>query len=274
MNKKNIFIGFLLLFFIVGFKPVVNKEDVFSQATQIRSFLPRENSKPLVLELSSLPEKEKFVYKAKFLGLSIGTFIIMNNGKRELNGKEVYCFELTVKTPAFFSLLFKPKDRYVSYMDAKDLVVIRHEEYIKKGELIESAVDFDYKDLTATYKNFINLKESTVKIPTKLLDGLSGIFYIRMMPLELGDTVDLNIYADQIIYNYVGLVSSKTKVTLPIYGKKDAYHFKPYLFLEGKQVKKISAEAFFSGSIPSKVLRATLKTILGKVNVILVEGYE
>lgn len=225
-------------------------------------------------KLSSLPDQEKLIYKAKFLGISIGTFIIMNNGKTMLNGQEALCFELKVKTLPFFSILFKTKSRYVSYMDTQKFVVLRHEEYVKGGDLLESAVDFDYKDLTATYKNFINNQESTIKIPDKLLDVLSGGFYLRMIPLELGGTADLNIYADQKIYNYTGVLSSKTNVNLPNYGKQDAYYFKPSLFLDGKEVKKISAEIFFSTTAPTKTLSAALKTRLGKVHVVLVEGYK
>ncbi|MFA5088160.1 MAG: DUF3108 domain-containing protein [Candidatus Omnitrophota bacterium] len=260
MNKIFVFISCLLLCIL--------------PAGGINASVPQEPGKPFVCNLSSLAEKEKLVYKAKFLGISIGTFIIINNGKMMLNGQEAYCFELKVRTLPFFSILFKTKARYVSYLDAQEFVVLRHEEYVKGGTLLESAVDFDYKNFTATNKNFINHQENTVKIPDKILDVLSGSFYLRMMPLALGDKVDLNIYADQRIYNYTGRLSSKIKVHVPHHGKQDAYPFKPYLFLDGKQVIKISAEVFFSTTTPRKALRATLKTLLGNVNVILVEGYE
>lgn len=260
MNKKIIFIGCLLL--------------CFFQAGPIKGSVAQGPLKTFVPRLSSLPDQEKLVYKAKFLGISIGTFIITNNGKMTLNGKEAYCFELKVRTLPFFSVLFKTKARYFSYMDTQEFVILRHEEYVKGGALLESAVDFDYKNLMATYKNFINRQEHTVKIPDKLLDVLSGSFYLRMMPLELGDTVSLPIYADQKIYDYTGSLSSKTEVNLPKHGKQDAYYFKPYLFLDGKEIKKISAEVFFSTTTPRKALRAALKTLLGKVHVVLVEGYE
>ena len=274
MNRKTFLIGCLLLCFLPNCTAATTKEDILTQARKIKAAAPAEPPEAPVVKLSPLSEKEKLVYKAKFLGISIGTFIIMNNGKTTFNGQEAYCFELNVKTLPFFSILFKTKARYVSYMDTQELVVLRHEEYVKGGALLESAVDFDYKNLTAAYKNFIDHQESTVKIPNKLLDVLSGGFYLRMMPLELGDTVDLNIYADQKIYNYTGVLSSKTKVNLPNYGKQDAYSFKPYLFLDGKEIKKISAEIFFSTTAPTKTLRASMKTLLGKVHVVLVEGYE
>ena len=95
-----------------------------------------------------------------------------------------------------------------------------------------------------------------------------------MLPLGIGDTVDLNVYADEKIYNYTGLLSSKIKVSVPHYGKQDAYAFKPELSLNGEKIKKVSAEIFFSATAPTKPIHAVLRSRFGNVNVVLVEGYE
>lgn len=265
-----------MLCVVLGCKSITTtQEDLLFKARQIKASAPsetQEERETIVPQVSLLPDQETLVYRAKFIGLSIGTFVITNNGKMMLGGREAYYFEIKVRTLPFFSLLFKTKARYVSYMDAQELVVLRHEEYIKGGDVLESTVDFNYQDLTATYQNVITHQERTVKIPGKLLDPLSGGFYLRTLPLKLGDTVELNIYADQKIYKYTGLLSSKTTVDVPKYGKQEAYRFDPYLFLDGEQIKKISAKLFFSTTTPTKTLRASLKTLLGDVHVVLVEG--
>lgn len=274
MRKQVILIGCLFLCSLLSCKSVVTKDDLVFRSREIKGSISQEPGQDVVPERLSALDQETLIYKAKFLGLSIGTFILTNHGKMLVNGKDAYRFELQVKVMPFFSLLFKTKDRYVSYMDAQSLVVLRHEEYIKGGALLESAVDFNYKDLTAVYQNFITRQEHVVKIPGQLLDVLSGGFYLRMLPLELGDMVDLNIYADQKIYNFTGVLSSKATVSLAHHGTQAAYRFEPYLFLDGQQIKKISGDVFFSITKPAKVLRATLKTILGGVNVVLIEGPE
>jgi hypothetical protein len=86
--------------------------------------------------------------------------------------------------------------------------------------------------------------------------------------------VELNIYADEIIYNFIGLVRSKTILNLPVYGRKNAYMLKPYLFEKGVQVKNLSAESFFSTTVPRTPLRAVINTFLGGVSVALVEELE
>jgi hypothetical protein len=263
-GKNCIITGCLLLCLFSGPNAVTADEDPLSPSKELMA----------TALFSPLSDPEELVYKAVFLGLPIGKFTIANNGKMMLHGREVYRFELTVKTLPFFSIIFKTKNRYVSYMDAQELVVVRHEEYVKGGTLLESAIDFDYQELTATYRNFISGQENTLEIPEKLLDVLSGGFYLRMIPLALGDTVALNIHADGKNYHYTGRLAAETRVHLPKQGKQAAYRFDPQLFLDGQQIKKLSAEIFFSVTTPRKPLRATLNTLFGNVHVVLVDGYE
>jgi len=210
--------------------------------------------------------KERLVYKAKYLGIPFCEYIIQNNGTILLNGREAYSLEIVVKTNPVLEKLFKNNDHYVSYLDAKELVVLRHEEY-NKG-VLQSAVDFDYAQHVANYKNFINHTEKTTPIPDKVLDVISGGFYLRMAPWELGDTVEMNIYADEIIYNFIGLARSKAVFNQPPYGKQEVYLLKPYVFHNGDPVKDLSAEAFFSTGMFKVPLRAVLNTFLGGVAVV------
>ena len=222
----------------------------------------------------NLSEYERLVYKAKYLGIPIGEFIVQNNGRTFLNGHEAYSFELTVKTSVFFKKLFSTKDRYISYMDPKRFVVLRHEEYIDEGTKLESVIDFDYEAHTASYKNAIDQSERKIKIPDRVLDVLSGSFYLRMFQWGLGDTVEINLYADDILYNFLGLLHSKANVQLPTKVTHEAFLLKPYVFSDGKPIKKISAEVFFATTGTKKPLRAILKTPLGNVAVTLYEGFD
>ncbi|MCB9771889.1 MAG: DUF3108 domain-containing protein [Candidatus Omnitrophica bacterium] len=222
----------------------------------------------------NLSEYERLVYKAKYLGISIGEFIVQNNGKTILNGREAYSFELTVKTSVFFKKLFSTKDRYISYMDPKRFVVLRHEEYINEGTKLESIIDFDYETHMAFYKNVIDQSERKIKIPDRVLDVLSGSFYLRMFRWGLGDTVEINLYADDILYNFLGLLHSKANVQLPTKETHEAFLLKPYVFSDGKPIKKISAEVFLATTGTKKPLRAILKTPLGNIAVVLYEGFD
>jgi hypothetical protein len=107
-------------------------------------------------------------------------------------------------------------------------------------------------------------------IPDKILDTVSGIFYLRMIPWELGDTAEINIYQDEKIYDCIGLLQSRPTVKISSKDIQQANLLKPYAFLDGKQVKEASGEVYFSTSAPRKTLRAVLKTIFGSVYVVLI----
>ncbi len=271
MNKKLFLATCFGSCFFLGCATPIKKQDILRQAQEIKE--STHGKKESVLP-PALPEPEKLVYKAKYVGITIGEFILLNKGHTNFRGRHAYCLEVQVKTLPFFARLFNTKDRYVSYMDAQKFVVLRHEEYIKGGKFLESAVDFDYEHKIATYQNFVTHKGKTVPIPNQLLDVISGGFYLRIVPWHLGETVDLNIYADEKIYNYIGLLQSKTTVNLPPYGNQEAYLLKPYVFLNGKQITKVSADVYFSAPPCRKAMRAVLRCVLGSAAVVLSEGFQ
>jgi hypothetical protein len=276
-----------LLCFILGCSPAIKKEDIFIQAQHIKASIPKEQEispevlappepitqTPITLppQISEAQKEEQYTYKAKYLGFTIGEFILINRGQMIFNEKKVYCFEVIVKTTPFFAEIFKIKDRYVSYMDAEKFLVLRHEEYIEEGTRLESITDFDQQNHKAIYKNFVENRQRIDDIPDKTLDILCAGFYIRMLPLDLGDTVEFNIYAYDKVYNFLGLLHSKTQISMPSHAKQEVFLFRPYAFHNGIQIKKISGEVFLSNTSPRETLRANLKTPFGNVNVVLSE---
>ncbi len=292
MSKPYFLIFCLIFCFFAGCASVLKKEDVLLEARRIKAAsnveqkaipvvaqqptvvspitesVPNLTSAPLPIE-DIFSQPEKLIFKATYLGLPIGEFIMINSGKMMFNGKEAYCFEMIAKNLPFFTAIFGAKDHYISYMDAQKLVVLRHEEYIKGGNVLESVIDFDYENHIARYKNMLTGKIKTLPIPDKVLDVLCGGFYLRMLPLSPGDTSEFNLYADDQIYNFLGLLFSQQQITLPNKITYQAYLFKPYVFSNGKQIRKVSAEVLLSTSKNKKPLQAILKTPLGNVAVIL-----
>ncbi len=291
----------LAVSFLIGCTSVLKREDILLEAQKIKAasnpkpvettlIQPPLATPPVAQEIVAQPvsvprllplplpneqkliSKEKLIFKATYLGLPVGEFIMINNGKTMLNGKEVYCFEMIAKNLPFFTAIFGAKDHYISYMDAQKFIVLRHEEYIKGGNVLESIVDFDYENHQARTKNVLNGHVKTIPIPDKVLDVLSGGFYLRMLPLRLGDTSEFDLYADDKIYNFLGLLFSQQQITLPNKTTHDVYLFKPYVFFNGIQIKKVSAEVLLSTSEQKTPFKAILKSPLGNVSVILEQG--
>lgn len=281
MPKAKLLIFFLTLCSISSCTTVINKDDILSQAKQIKATitsetlktLPTVSPKPESVQ-SFLSKKEKLTFRAKYLGFSVGELFLINNGKQTQNGKEVYCFELISKTQVFFASIFKIKDRYISYMDTQTLNVVRYEEYGQNGKVLESTVDFDYENHQAFYKNQITGELRKIQIPNRMLDVLSGSYYLRSISWSLGDMAEFNLYTDDKVYNFIGLLFSQTQVTIPKHGKQNAYLLKPYMFIDSQQITKISTEVFFLTSGTQKPLQALLKTPSGNVSLVLTNVIE
>ncbi len=266
----------ICLCFLTGCSATVqNRDDIFKQSQKIKQANAiKEEVVDLKKPLLLLPESEELVYKAKYLGITVGEMRTKIVGKTQLRGVEVTHFEMTATTNAFFSKFFKVNDRFVAYMDVKNHRVLRHEEYRHEGGYNkEAVVDFYYDEGIAHFRNAVDNTEKKVKIPKEgVFDILGANYYFRMVPWELGDTVEFKLYVEEKIYGFVGLVKSKTKVHVHKQGRKEAYKFLPYAFLNGDEVKDGSAIAFFSTEEYRIPLRGMVKTpIFGSASISLHE---
>ena len=89
--------------------------------------------------------------------------------------------DIRARTNDFFSKFFEVRDRYESYMDTTELYSLRYEKHIREGKFKrDEAVDFDQSAHRATYK------DKVVPIPPRSQDVLSALYYIRALPLEVG----------------------------------------------------------------------------------------
>ena len=106
---------------------------------------------------SSLPEYEKLTYVVRWLGIQVGIITASINGMKEINGSKAYELEVTVKTNAFCSAIYKIDDKFVSYMDIKNFYTLRHEVYRREGRYKKDAVtNFDHIAKKAYFKNLID----------------------------------------------------------------------------------------------------------------------
>jgi hypothetical protein len=113
-----------------------------------------------------------------------------------------------------------------------------------------------------------------IEIPSKMLDVLSGSYYLRSIAWSLGDMAEFNLYTDDKVYNFIGLLFSQTQITIPKRSQQNAYLLKPYMFIDGQQITKVSTEVFFSTSETKKPLQALLKTPSGNVLLMLTNVIE
>ena len=196
---------------------------------------------------SSLPEYERLAYVVRWLGIQVGIITASINGIKEINGRKAYELEVTVKTNAFCSAIYKIDDKFVSYMDIENFYTLRHEVYRREGRYKKDAItDFNHTVKKAYFKNLIDKSEKVFDIPYGVQDTLSACYYFRLLPIAIGDKVEYAVCNNEDIYELFGVIESRDYIRLPRLGMKSAFFIQPYAQIKGEQVKKGRVSGYFS----------------------------
>lgn len=199
---------------------------------------------PLKLQLG-----EKLTYKVRWLGIDAGTIIAsIDPETKKINTRSAYKVEVIVKTSDFVSKIYRINDRFVSYIDVETLTTLRHEVKRSEGRYRKDAVtDFDKKNHTAYFKNFIDNSQKTFKIPEDTQDTLSACYYFRMLKLKLGDRIKYNVVNNEENYELFGVIEDKKFIKIKELGNFETFFIQPYAKVMGaEQVKKGKVSGYFT----------------------------
>lgn len=211
------------------------------------------------LDLSSvnsfreLPTGEKLTYTVKWLGIPVGTLTSSIKGTEDVGSRPAYVLEAVLRTNRFCSKIFPVNDRYVSYVDKRDLRVLRHEVYRREGRYKKDAVTvFDHASGKAYFRNLLDKSEKVFDIPEGVYDFLGAYYFFRSLPLKVGDKIRYTVSADEKNYQVVVMVKSQTALKLGRLGRKKALLIQPYVMREGKELKEGRAHGYYGleGSRP------------------------
>jgi len=193
-----------------------------------------------------LPKTEELVFKVKWLCIPVGTITARINGIKNINGRDAYEFIIIAKTNDFCSSIYRVDDRYISYVDVKEMYPLRHEVYRREGRYKkDAATDFDQVNHKAYFENFLNNTKKVVDIPPRVQDPVSMAYHFRLVPLRLGEMKKYSVYNNESVYQLYGLIDKKASIKTKNFGKKEVFHVQPYAKLKGEVVRKGTASAYF-----------------------------
>jgi hypothetical protein len=196
---------------------------------------------------SKLPEHEKLTYSIRWLGIPVGTITASIKGIKNINDRRAYELEVTAKTNAFCSAIYRIDDKFVSYMDAENFYTLRHEVYRREGRYQKDAIiDFDHENKKAYYQHLPGDSIKAIDIPYGVQDTLSACYYFRLLQVDIGNKIEYAVYNNEKIYQLFGIVESKDYIRVPGLGRKAAFYIQPYAQIEGEQVKKGRVGGYFS----------------------------
>lgn len=151
---------------------------------------------------------EKLEYAAKFSFLQLGTMTL--EVKDTITYRDIDCYVLSsiVTSNPSLRFLFSIHDTVEVYARTHDLLPFFYEEKINEGTYHNHAIlHFNQEDLSVTYGD-----SSAFDIVEDTRDVLTFWYYLRTIPLPVGDTIVLNIHKSKENYEVNCYIQKKEVV--------------------------------------------------------------
>jgi len=145
----------------------------------------------LMPEFIGFGEGEKLVFSVQYGIVNAGDASLEVRNIASLDSVDCYRIVSNARTNDVFSVVFKVRDRYESYMDTTELYSLRYEKHVREGKFKrDEVVDFDQRRHKAIYQ------DRDVRIAPRTQDVLSALYYVRTLPLEVGQSVSVANHTD------------------------------------------------------------------------------
>ncbi len=206
---------------------------------------------------------EKLVFSVQYGLVTAGEATMEVRNLAALNGKTCYRVVSDARTNDFFSKFFEVRDRYESYIDTTNLYSVRYEKHVREGKFKrDDVVDFDQTTHRAIYK------DKQVPIPPRTQDVLSALYYVRTLPLEVGQAISVANHIDGKNYPLIVRVLGRERVKVDA-GEFDCIVVEPILRGPGVFTQKGRLTVWLTDDRRRMPVLMKSKVVIGHVAAIL-----
>jgi hypothetical protein len=204
---------------------------------------------------------EKFVYDVKFGALDVGDAVMEVTGVEDVRGRGTYHVRFNVKGGTFF---YRVNDRYDSWIDTTSLVSLRHHQQIDEGHY-ERERKYEISPERGVYQENEKPEQPTVAEP---LDDGSFFFFLRSIPLEVGQTYSFDRYFKPDRNPVTVTVVRRERIKVPA-GTFDAIVLHPTIKAKGVFGEGGQAEIWLADDSTRAMLQMKSKLKIGSLNLYL-----
>ena len=149
---------------------------------------------------------ERLRYALAWLSVGGGEMSIETTGPAPYRNRNAYTIKLQAASNAFFSKFYVVDDTILSIVDAERFESMKFEKHTKEGRHQKDQVAIFDLDKRETF-----WKGEKVKLPPHVVDTLSAVWYLRLLPLEVGKTIYLDAINNGKLYKLrVDVVAAET----------------------------------------------------------------
>jgi hypothetical protein len=211
---------------------------------------------------------ERLIFNIKYAGITAGTSSIEVADTTRLNGHLCYRIENRSQSTPTFSVIYKVDDSATAWLDVDDFVSRGFEKHLREGDYKkDQTVWFDQENNLAWYPE----KGDTLEIPPCVMDIFSAIFYVRMLPLEVGKDVIFDNHENRKNYPLVVKVHRRETIKVDA-GYFDCLVVEPLIREPGLFKHKGRLWVWLTDDeYHMPVLMKSKVPVIGSVNAVLVE---
>lgn len=210
---------------------------------------------------------EKLVFSVQYGLITAGEATLEIRNIATIAGRPCYRIISDARTNDFFSKFYQVRDRYESCMDTTELYSLRYEKHLREGKFKrDETADFDQVGHKAIYK------DKVVPIPPMALDVLAAMYYVRTLPLEVGQSIAIANHTDGKNYPLIVKVHGRERVKVDA-GEFDCLVVEPILRGPGVFTQKGRLTVWLTDDAVRMPVMMKSKVVIGHVAAIL-KSYE
>lgn len=221
---------------------------------------------------------EKIYLDIHYLGMTVGKIMVLNKGKKMINGKEVWHLHARFKSAPFYSNIYELDDTVDTYVTTDQFLSIRFSLIQRESKQDIDDLQLNDRDLYKTFW-FYHQKKSNGKVKDKKLekpipyfsiDPFSVLFFYQGLPLKNGDIYEIPIINKGKILILRSQVEGREKIDTEK-GERNAIRLHATTKYTGDTLKSGDLYFWFSDDNRRTLLKAQAKIPIGSVTADVVD---
>lgn len=222
---------------------------------------------------------EKIYLDIHYLGMTVGKIMVMNKGKKLINGKEHWHFHARFKSAPFYSSIYELDDTVDTYVTSEQFLSSRFSLIQRESKQDIDDLQLHDRDQMKTFSFYkqkksdgtLRNKEKESFIPFYSIDPFSVLFFYQGLPLKAGDVYEIPVINKARILLLRSEVEGKEQINTEL-GKKMAIRVHATTKYSGETLKSGDMYFWFSDDAKRTLLKAQAKIKIGSVTADIVDN--
>jgi len=225
--------------------------DVPALPPAVRDWLPKDHLFPVPFQAG-----ETLVYTLTWLKIEGGEMTLATSRETTPDGVPVHQIALTAESNDYVSKFYPVRDRYETWVDARDFQPLRFEKHAREGRYESDEVEeFDLAKGVATWR------AAKTALPSRVTDLISCFYFMRAQPLAVGKRIELDMYSRGKVYKIGAMVLGKERVETEA-GTFDTYKVQPAMRESESAEDRNKGKLFLWFSDDARRLPVMVRTII------------